>query len=793
MRVSFLLLVWMSSVLAAPRHSGHRFGPLLFAESTILGPIYYSQAATDPEKAAARDLAEILSRISGHEWPVEVESNANSRRGIYVGQTNKASTSGGSLESFRPPGAVGRLEHAQTFRIVIQPKRILLIGATPESTVSAVYYFLETYLGARWFIPSEIGEELPILLRKRLVRPGSKTLSPSFLSRTMIAGLRTTEGKDWGQRNLLTRRWEFNHNLQKIILPELFESKPDWFSLHGDKRVPTKGHRGPNPNLANQEVARYVASEAIRFFGENPESETFSISITDNLRFDESSETLDIVTPFEYFRNRPNYSDLVFSFSNSVADEIWPLDTASQIQYDEVPEQATDKFLGALAYYWAEQIPGFPVHPRIIPYLTSDRGQWFSDAYRAEDKKLIKAWCATGPEIIGTWDYYEGGPYFIPRGFLRSVAESLPFLREAGVRAFFAEGRPMWGFDGPRLWLAAQLLWDTEQDSASLIEEFFEGYYQESAAPMRSFFDICEKVWYAQPGPPVWLKYYLMPSQAELFPLVVWEELESKLTEAEAIAETDKIRSRIALVWSELEFGAAMSEAYFAWKSEFQEPSLEGRQALEVARGVLSVMSPPQALRRSKMKEMMLEITELPMEANVESRNSYLLSENFREALVDGDDVGVGPLPFVGAKLRGGWSSSSFHNEKFNFSRVPVAHPWGNAAARIVGSTYFNLFEWLPVEPGWLVSAKMRFRGKISPGSRIKISLRWMDEGGSTSASEKYADIPVGEYQDWRIVTESFISSPNAAWVLFGVSIQEQMPGDFLEIDSIEVLESEVL
>lgn len=793
-----LLAVLLMSVcshlgFARSKSSGHSFGPLLFSKSSTLGPIYYSETATEAEIAAAIYLSEVLSRISGLEWSVEVETADDIGRGIYIGKTDKARleiVGLKPLDSISTENAVLRIEQTQSFQIVTQSKSVFLIGSTTESTVFSIYYFLGNYLGVRWFIPGEIGEETPNLSRKRLPRV-NKVFIPSYLDRTLIAGLRSKEGKEWGSRNLLNKQWNFNHNLHRVIVPDFFETKPQWFSLHGDKRVPTKGGRGPNPNIANPEVARFVATEAIQFFEDNPKTETFSIAVTDNVRFDESADTLDVVTPFEYFRNRPNYSDLVFGFSNQVANEIWPLDDDPQIQFDDVPESARDKFLGTLAYYWAEQVPSFPVHPRIIPYLTSDRGQWFSDAYREEDKKLIEAWCAAGPEIVGTWDYYEGGPYFIPRGFMRSVAESIPFMREAGIRAFFAEGGPMWGFDAPRLWLAAQLLWDAEQDPDSLIDEFFQGYYKESAEPMRSFFGICERIWYAQTGPPIWLKYYLMPSQAELFPPEVWNELEAKLSQAERMANCEKVKARLALVRNELTFGAAMSDVYFSWKNDFHSLSAGGSQTLHKARSALKAITPPVALQRyGKMKEMMLEVSDFPLKADRIEESRYLLSESFGDSLVDGDDTGVGPLPFVGAKLRDGWSTSSFHNQSFNFTRVPLQYPRGNMAARITGTSYFNLFDWLPVEPGKYLSAQMRFRGVISPGSRIKISLRWMDEKGVMLEPEKFADAPVGNYTEWRVLSEGAFSPPDAAWALFGLSIQEQMPDDYIEIDTIEVTES---
>ncbi|WOO42933.1 DUF4838 domain-containing protein [Rubellicoccus peritrichatus] len=789
--IFFLLLPGI--VLGKVRHPVRDSGSLLYSRGTVIGPVFYSDTATLHEIEAAHELANYLTLVSGREWPAMIESEDRFGRGIYIGDTDAARYAGAiiaSPESLAKSKSVERIKLGQRFRITVEDDRIFLDGATVESTVFAVNYFLQDSLGIRWFVPGELGEHIPQYERVRLLR-GSKVIQPSFFNRVLLSNRDADDLQQWTRHNLLNQsRWNMNHNLHQIVTSEFFETKPEWFSLHGDKRIPTKGGRGPNPNLANSEVARFVASEAKHFFAQSRGAEIFSISITDNVRFDESSDTLNIVMPFEYFRNRPNYSDLVFGFSNIVAEDIWPLDVNGKIVFEDVPHSAMDKHLGALAYYWAEEVPSFPVHPRIIPYLTSDRGQWFSDVYREEDKALIKAWCSAGPEIVGTWDYYEGAPYFVPRNFTEIVGESIPFLYDSGVRAFYAEGRALWGFDAPRLWLAAQLLMDAEQDSDELMDEFYSSYFSEAELPMRAFYETTEAVWMGQPGPPVWLKYYLMPSQAELFPMEVWEILEEKLSEAEELADTPKVKERVALVRSEFEFSLAMCKVYYLWKKAFDERSPESQTELESARDALHLIAPPSVLRAFRMKENLLEGTELDFVIKTFDVNRYLLSERFIEPLVDGDETGVGPLPFVGAKLRDGWSSSSFHNESFNFTRVPLSHPRGNMAANIAGASYFNLFDWLPVESGQHLLAEMRFRGKVSPGSRIKMSLRWMDEEGNVFESEKFAEIPVGDYEEWRLLTEGSVSPPGAAWVLFGLSIQEQMPGDFLEIDSIEVIES---
>ncbi len=207
-----------------------------------------------------------------------------------------------------------------------------------------------------------------------------------------------------------------------------------------------------------------------------------------------------------------------------------------------------DKYLGCLAYFWWENTPSFPVESKVLPYLTADRSQWYDSAFKKEDKELIQRWVNTGPEIIGIYDYYYGFRYALPRVYFSLEAESLKYAYNVGVRAFYAETNPLWGFDGPKLWLAAQLLWDTNQSPEKLLDEFYQNYFQEVARPMRRFFEICERQWLKQPIPARWIKYFRDENQVILFPPEVCIKLRSILNDALLQASDPIVINRVELV-----------------------------------------------------------------------------------------------------------------------------------------------------------------------------------------------------------------------------------------------------
>ena len=170
------------------------------------------------------------------------------------------------------------------------------------------------------------------------------------------------------------------------------------------------------------------------------------------MRFDQSETTLRARGPLRWFRGKPDYSDLVFGFMNCAADE--------------VARQHPGKLLGAYAYYWCENTPTFPVRENIVPWLTANDTQGYDAAFVAEDRALIGRWCRSGARVVGMYDFLYGSPFLVPRLATRLTAESIRFAHDAGVRAYFAEAYAQWMFDGPKLWVTAQLLWNPQQSVA---------------------------------------------------------------------------------------------------------------------------------------------------------------------------------------------------------------------------------------------------------------------------------------------------------------------------------------
>jgi len=484
-------------------------------------------------------LAHYLQQATGADLTVVAEAQAPAGTQVHVGHTAAATARGIPPEKLDRDGIVMRVADAKLF----------LCGGDAYATQFAVTRFLQTQCGCRWYIPTELGEHIPQADTIRVPDTLNVTEEPGFLSR--LWSRPADMDPSWPRRNYIRARFSFHHNLLHVFTPELFDTHPEFFPLtNGERRKPNGSEdHSWQPCFSNREAAKYAAQVAAQAFDKAPSLVSFSMGINDSNGYCQCENCQALTDPdHAEFRGRPNRSSQVFFFMNNVAEEL--------------AKTHPDRYIGCLAYSWCEDVPTFPVDDRVIPYLTNDRAQWRDPAFRAQDEELIRRWCAEQP-AVGIYDYYYGSGYVIPRVFTKVSDESLKFAHRTGVRAFYAEIYENWSLDGPKAWLASQLLWDPEQDAGKLLDDFYAGMFAESAGPMREYFALCERQWMNQGGEARWFKGFFDINQMELFPPEVCRRARALLTKAEQQAKSDLVKRRVKLYSEGFHYTELYSEVYF--------------------------------------------------------------------------------------------------------------------------------------------------------------------------------------------------------------------------------------
>ena len=674
----------------------------------------------------------------------------------------------------------------------------------------------------RWFAPGPLGHEAG----RAVPLPGPA----AFLSRH-IGGLGSPAAAAWARHNGLTPALSFSHNLTTVFPPTLFAEHPDFFPMvNGKRERPAAQSFSWNPDLSRPDVAVYAAKVARDAFIAEPGRVSFSLGVNDGLLYGESPELLAVVNPLRWFRARPDYSNLTFRFMNRAAEAL--------------ARSHPDKYLGALAYYWEENTPDFPVHPQVMPFLTADRSQGYDRVFWQEEFSLQTRWAKAGPRRLGLYDYLYGVGFVVPRLHPQLIAEHLRHARSVGFTDYYCEATPNWGIDGPMTWLVAQLLSDPHQNADVLLNEYYERYFQESAVPMRRFFERCEAQWMRQTGPSYWLKHFRNESQADLFPSSVCAELRQLLDEAGRLARRGTVQARVSLVsdaFGVTERFVRMNETRARLSRETVTMQLAGRAGVELlatylearhdfirysqettARQPLAfatilyedfLRNDPTVAAVAALSAVLADTPKTGADQRavaIRGRPEMGVANGLAfaraaaagattERLTDGGLEGpagagrkIAGLPY-GIALPGAWQSQIEPTQTHVGEVTTAAARNGAAGLRISGAVNTTVFQWLPAKSGQLYVASVRARGHVASSNAVFLTFGWLDVQGRHLGKSMAARLPDGFWPDWVKLQQGGRAPPEAAWVGIGVHLQNQMSGDWAEFNDFSLREADSL
>jgi hypothetical protein len=802
-----------------------RSGPLAFLVPVALA--LTAAVAWWGQSAPARPTAgESFALAPGQHWAHAIAlpptADAVAREAAALLQHTLSAATGWPLTAF-PPQRV--TSPAARFRLEVRPSSATqALEATLDRTVgyrvtrdhvviwarhhadlaAAVSWFLERRLDARWFLPGALGAEIPRRSELKLA-PGEESFAPSYVSREFY--FYSAPAGPWAAANRLVRVFAHGHNFTTLFQPQDFVREPAMApEFHGQRRLPTGKNYSWQPNLSALATLDFITTKFRAQLRRPQAPRQLNFGPNDSRRWDQSPATLEALAPPRFFRNRPVYSESLFGFLNQLAMRLAP--------------DAPDTLIATYAYDWTEQVPRFPVHPNVLPFLTADRSQWFDPAYRAEDQDLIRRWAAAGPRVIGLYDYYYGAPFLVPRPTLYTVTQSIPFGFTAGARAFFAETHPNWGLDGPKLWLAAQLLWDARKDPAALLAAYYDRFWQEAATPMRAFYEACDRQYLTQPRSPYWLKFYRDEHQHLLYPTAVRAELNAQLERAAALARTPRVQERVAFVRRAF----AVSEAFCTYNETRDQLATlllqDNRNPAALQRAVETTT----AAREVFIAKLTALQRDLPGAIATKLPDTYLWNDPRPRALRRLAELGVNPpvppelatTAFAGrAPAPTAWNTTGtvlIRDASFSTVRLREGHPfttlewtetsrfWQGLAepaqsrrirleadetffrtVRFEGSTEGGIYQSNRIEPGALYRATVRVRARVSPGNTTALYLSFADQNNRPDEPGFVDRLPVGSWHEWTTL-ELYLRAPRHARALtLGLLASGQVEADFAE------------
>jgi hypothetical protein len=424
-------------------------------------------------RASVRDLALYIEKMSGAKIQILTAAPppGDQRTPILVGELAQA--------RFGPPGLT--FVDQQAFRVVVAPDAVGLVGESDLATSYAIYEVLDR-LGCRWFMPSEMGEHVP--LRPTIALPISdQTLHPYTYYRGVWYG-----DEDYKRRNRLGGLLlNCGHALEMYLTAEDRQANPQWrATIDG---LPQK-HRlkWSAPGLDEAIAAKIIAAY------EKSGTPTFSLSPDDGMGYDNSPEdqALD-AGDFDPSNQAVSLADRLIHLCNRIAAI--------------VNARHPDVRFGLLSYTpYARPPVRQTLHPSIIPQIapiTCSRAQPMTDDGEPNNRDfraIVEGWARQAP--VTSYYFYA---WFLaeassPNPMIRKWSIDIPFVYQRGACRFWQpETMPNYETSVHALHLGNRLAWDPTQDPGQVIADLNDKLYGPMAPAMAAYWSHIDACWFDVP------------------------------------------------------------------------------------------------------------------------------------------------------------------------------------------------------------------------------------------------------------------------------------------------------
>jgi Domain of unknown function (DUF4838) len=395
----------------------------------------------------------------------------------------------------RLPGDTGKPEAAVTTKT----ETLDVWGLDERGSFNAVCGFLHK-LGARWYLPGELGEVLPSL--KTIALPKlDETVRPDFALRQFNFRFATAgpETSKWAMR-LGTRnddKLQIAHGMATMTGNDAtFGAHPEWFALYGGKRHYTPGNSKNQLCYSNDELfretVRYARAQLDAYKFESvsmmPPDGYTSICQCEKCKGKDSPER----------NERGLLSDYVWDFVNRVAKEIAKTHPHAKV------------LNCAYGVYTLPPLKIAKLEPNVIVGVVGGRRPMNKAGSKAEGESapdaLRAAWMKKTDNPILNFENYP----FTDRGwYLPAFA---PHAIGSGVNAIKgnALGEDIWltvrqdfdkvgiGFNHFLVYFTARMYWGgKDADVDAMFREYVRLFYGPAEQEMLAFFTYCEANWAA--------------------------------------------------------------------------------------------------------------------------------------------------------------------------------------------------------------------------------------------------------------------------------------------------------
>lgn len=453
--------------------------PLLFPELTLVDggatswAIYIPEQGAPAHAYAARELRHFIEEMSGVTLPIQRGEAAPGAHNI----TLRIDRDDARLQ-----------EDGVAIEAVPSAHRVVLTGQNERGVIYSVYTLLERYLGVRFLA----GDCTVVPRRGKVSLPAIDYAhsSPFMYRETLyfdsfpkeISVRQRLNGPQSRCDAEVGGKWAFHpyvHSFWQLV-PEdqYFEEHPEYYSLQNGERK--AGHIHAQLCLTNPDVLDIATRQVLRWIEENPEVPIIDVSQNDGQGWCECENCMAVVEE-EGSQHGP-----ILRFVNAIADV--------------VAEKYPDKWIETLAYAYATKPPEKTLPRDNVIIRLCHAGCYFHGfedcGLGANLTSYLDQWRERTRRIF-IWHYAANFAHYVaPNQNLRGLAKDIKYYAGHGVNGLMVQSDYQ-GSGGElaelRQYLAAQLMWDPDQNAERIILDFCLGYYGEAAPDVLEYLALLDQ------------------------------------------------------------------------------------------------------------------------------------------------------------------------------------------------------------------------------------------------------------------------------------------------------------
>jgi hypothetical protein len=496
---------------------------VLVDENTPPAPIVLFADAPPLTREAAVTLADSIEKMCGKRPEIiDGEPKPIPERAIWVGMQPAVKT--------RLPQVDVEFKHAEEILLATDGKHLLVAGRDSwdpnhmnvtvkkgvvkgeqheYGTANAVFTLLQDKLGARWFWPGPLGEDLPKQTAIRLA-PFEFRYHPQIRSRSGVlhySGLGVTGygiSHDWTRLQRLSLQslgMEGGHGFGDWW-DRFHTDHPDWFALQ-----PNGERNGfPSPHNAklcesNEEVARQWLADVEAKLAADPTQTVFNASANDGWASGhctcEKCRAWDSPDGesrrFNWLKQNelhPALTDRAVTFANRLAAML----------KERYPDKDYKVMLMAYGHTRPAPVKAKPADNVIISSVANflgrknlvDDGSTRGTTHREQ----YEAWTKHAKHLM--WRPNTGSPAGWQQGLpdvsLEQTIEDFKLVGRSGCLGIYVDGVwEHWATMGPMYYLMGQLTWNPEADGHAILDDYFARAFGPAAEPVRAYYTMFEK------------------------------------------------------------------------------------------------------------------------------------------------------------------------------------------------------------------------------------------------------------------------------------------------------------